>query len=169
MLSQSRVPVEHRFVGHAYDHTFITRSFDVIFMLGVTTYLSSEELEKNLVFIAKSLKPGGQVVITFSNAHALDTWLRALARGPMELLGRKDKVLASGLELRTYSITAVRGILAPHLAISRVDLLNHTVFPFNLVMPGFAVLVAEWLGRYENNRLLRWLSSDLLVRSAPRD
>ncbi len=56
MLAQSPVPAERKFVGHAYDHTFATRSFDVIFMLGVTTYLAPEELEKNLAFMAASLK-----------------------------------------------------------------------------------------------------------------
>ncbi len=168
MLSQSPVPADRKFTGHAYDHTFGTRAFDVIFMLGVTTYLSPEELEKNLGFIARSLKPGGKAVITFSNAHALDTWMRALARWPLSLLGRKDKVLASGLELRTYSVSEVREILTRHMRISRVDLLNHTVFPFNILMPGMAVDIAKRLDRSGSGMIMRWLSSDLLIHAERR-
>ena len=169
MLLQSPVPADRKFTGHAYDHTFGTRAFNAIFMLGVTTYLSPEELEKNLAFIASSLKPGGKAVITFSNAHALDTWMRAVARWPLSLLGRKDKVLASGLELRTYSISEVRRIIAPHLSISRVDLLNHTVFPFNILMQGIAVAIAKRLDLYGSGMVMRGLSSDLLIHAERGD
>lgn len=169
MLAQSPVPAERKFTGHAYDHPFPTRHFDVIFLLGVTTYLTPEELARNLAFMARSLKPGGVAIITFSNRHGLDTWMRALARWPLRLLGRKDKVMASGLKVHTYSIGQARKALSAHLRPVRWDLLNHTVFPFGQLVPGPSVALAVRLGRIQGTPAwLRWLSSDLLVRCQAR-
>lgn len=169
MLAQSAVPSERKYHGHAYDHPFPVKRFDAVFMLGVTTYLAPEELEKNLAFIARSLKPGGHAIITFSNAHALDTWLRDLARGPMRLLGAKGRVLSSGLGSWTYGYRAVRRLMGRHFTLERVDLLNHTVFPFNLLLRGPSLALARRLSRIPGNAAwLRWLSSDLLVRATAR-
>ena len=82
MLSQSLVPEADRYVGFAYDHGFAQRTFDAIFMLGVTTYMDAAELERNLAFIAKSLSPGGQAIITFTHSGGLDTWMRWLLKLP---------------------------------------------------------------------------------------
>ena len=160
MLAQSTVPAGRKYHGHAYDHPFQVRSFDAVFMLGVTTYLTPEELEKNLAFIARSLKPEGRVIITFSNAHALDTWLRDLARGPLRLFGGQGRVLSSGLGSWTYGHRAVRRIMERHFALERTDLLNHTVFPFNLLLRGASLALARRLSRLRGNPAwLRWLSS----------
>jgi SAM-dependent methyltransferase len=168
MLSQSAVPAERKYTGHAYDHPFAVRAFDAIFMLGVTTYLTPEELEKNLAFIARSLKPDGTAIITFTNSHALDTWTRALARGPMALFGKKGNVLSSGLELWMYGNSQVRSIIGKHFELERVDVLNHTVFPFNLLLPGLSLGIARRLAKARGcPAWLRWLSSDLLVRARP--
>lgn len=170
MLEQSRVPADNKFAGHAYDHPFATHSFDAIFMLGVTTYLSPSELEKNLGFMVRSLKPKGVVVITFSNKHGLDTWMRALLRWPMRLLGRKDRVLGSGLKLHTYSHGEVRSLMERHFTIVRSEGLNHTVFPFNLLVPFLAIPLARLLSRVDGAPTwLRWLSSDLLIRACKKE
>lgn len=139
MLEQSSVPGERTFLGNAYDHDLPVRRFDVIFMLGVTTYLSGLELARNLAFMEESLKPGGRVVIAFSNKHGLDTWMRAIFRMPARLLGRKDRVLASGLRLRTYTRREVIALLGPHLVVDEVDMHNHTIFPFGSLLPDLAI------------------------------
>ncbi|HEX2617710.1 MAG TPA: class I SAM-dependent methyltransferase, partial [Flavobacteriales bacterium] len=166
MLAQSHVPPAQRFVGHAYDHTFPVKRFDAVFMLGVTTYLSPEELDRNMAFIAHSLTPGGKAIITFTNRHGLDTQVRELLRTPMRWLGRRDKVLSSGLRTRNYSLKEVRAALAPHLRIDEVDVHNHTVFPFGLLVPGLVIPVAKRMARWKHSAFLRWLSSDLLIRAS---
>ena len=169
MLAQSPVPAERKYVGHAYDHPFPVKRFDAVFMLGVTTYLTPEELEKNLAFIASSLKPGGKAVITFTNAHALDSWTRNMARLPMRLFARKGNVLSSGLKLWMYGNSEVRAILGRHFTLDRMDVLNHTVFPFNLLLPGLSLGLARRLSRVAGTPAwLRWVSSDLLVRLSPK-
>jgi SAM-dependent methyltransferase len=165
MLSQSPVPPEQRFVGHAYAHTFAVRHFDAAFMLGVTTYLDEAELDRNLAFIASSLAPDGQAVITFSHSRGLDTWMRWLLRLPLRLFGSKDKVLSSGVRTRTYSVDQVKRALAPHLALNRLEFHNHTVFPFGLLLPGLSIRLAHRIDRLANTHWMhRWLSSDIIVR-----
>lgn len=169
MLAQSAVPPAQCYIGHAYDHAFPVRAFDAIFMLGVTTYLSPEELDRNLAFMARSLKPGGVAVITFTNKHGLDTLMRGLLRAPMRLFGRKDKVLTSGLRTHTYSFAQVRRALEPHFRIAHTDVHNHTIFPFGLVLPGISLSLAERLARKRTvPAWLRFLSSDLLLRAVPK-
>lgn len=166
MLAQSRVPEERKFWGHAYDHNFEARSFDAIFMLGVTTYLTPEELERNLDFISKSLGPGGVAILTFTNKHGLDSLIRAVFRLPLRLFGSKDKVLASGLRTRAYSIRQVRRLLAPFLKIQQEEVHNHTVFPLNILLPGASLRLAKRLARVEGAPAwLRFLSSDLMIRA----
>ena len=163
MLAQSRVAVERRFVGHAYEHPFPTRQFDAIFMLGVTTYLSPVELDRNLAFIAASLRPSGRAIITFTNAHALDHWSRSAVRSVAGVLGAKDKVLGSGLRLHAYGAGEAAAIVGRVLEVERLELLNHSVFPLNRLLPGPSVSLARRLGRVDGTPAwLRWLSSDLL-------
>lgn len=167
MLAQSRIPPERRFVGHAYDHDLAVRRFDAIFMLGVTTYMDDAELERNLAFVAASLKPGGVAVITFTNKHGLDTIMRVVLRPLMRLLGRQDKVLSSGLRTHLHSYRGAMAKVSRHLCIQRWDLLNHTVFPFGLLLPGPSLWLAHRLGRRQGTAAwLRFLSSDLMVRAS---
>ncbi len=169
MLAQSAVPEGRKYVGHAYAHTFPVRSFDVVFMLGVTTYLSPEELEKNLAFIARSLKPGGKVIITFTNSHSLDTWNRVLARIPLRVLGKKGTVLSSGLKVWLHSSREIKALMGRHFAYERLDALNHTVFPFNVLLPGLSLRLARRLAQVQGSPAwLRWLSSDLLARASTK-
>lgn len=164
MLAQSPVPAEDRFVGHAYEIAFPVQAFDAVFMLGVTTYLSPEELARNLAFIGNALKPGGHAVITFTHARGLDTWSRRLAKLPLRLMGRRDKVLSSGLRTYTYSVADATRIVGAHLRIDRCSFHNHTIFPFNLLVPHASIRLAERIDRLPANHWLhRWLSSDLVL------
>lgn len=169
MLAQSPVPPDQRFVGHAYAHTFAVRLFDAAFMLGVTTYMDEAELDRNLAFIAGSLAPDGQAVITFSHSRGLDTWMRWSLRLPLRLFGSKDKVLSSGVRTRTYSVREAKEALAPHLSIDRLEFHNHTVFPFGLLLPGLSIRLAKRIDRLTATSWLhRWLSSDIIVRCSAK-
>lgn len=165
MLAQSRVPGQYQFRGHAYNHQFPVRTFDAIFMLGVTTYMTPAELGKNIDLVARSLNAGGTAIITFTNKHGLDTIARAMLRAPLRLLSQNDKVLSSGLRTHSYSIREVRKLLSPLLCIAQEDVHNHTIFPFNLVLPGPSIHFACRLSRVKHTKAwLRFLSSDLMIR-----
>ncbi|MBK7296751.1 MAG: hypothetical protein IPI91_08960 [Flavobacteriales bacterium] len=99
-------------------------------MLGVTTYMDDEELEKNLAFIAKSLKPNGQVIVSFTNSHALDLWMRNLAKPFLALTGKKNKVMTSGVPIYPRSAAIAKGAVGRYFNSPELHLLNQTVFPF---------------------------------------
>ena len=168
MLSQSHVPSAHRFVGHAYDNPFAQRTFDLITMLGVSTYMDDAELHRNLAYMATALKRNGTAIITFTNAHALDHWMRTALKPILQLLGRKDKVLSSGLKIYPRSAAQAKQIVQGHLDVRKLVLLNHTVFPLGLVVPAPSLAVAKGIeGTSGTSSWKRLLSSDLLLRCAP--
>ena len=77
----------------------------------------------------------------------------------------RGNVLSSGLKLWMYAWGDVRRMLEGRFRIERLDVLNHTVFPFNMVLPGASLWLAHKLARTTGAPAwLRWLSSDLLVR-----
>lgn len=170
MLARSKVPASQRFLGHAYDHDPGKRRFDAIFMLGVSTYMDRQELERNLVFAARHLAPGGTFTATFTNKHSLDSWIRAVARWPLRLFGHGRHVLTSGLPIHSYGFREMRSIMEEHFKIKHLDLLNHTVFPMNRLLPAMSVRLARDLsGRAGTAAWLRFLSSDVMVHAESRN
>lgn len=166
MLEHSLVPPSQRLLGRIYEHDLGGTRFDAIFMLGVSTYLDKEELVKNLAFAAAHLAPQGRFIITFTNAMALDTWLRALAKGVMGQKSSKGNVLSSGMKIHRYNHQEIAALLEPHFKIIAWDALNHTVFPFNKLLPAPSVALAKRLSRGTGAPAwLRFLSSDLMVRA----
>jgi len=169
MLAKSKVPASQRLLGHAYDHAMGDRRFHAIFMLGVSTYMDRQELEKNLAFAARHLAPGGTFTATFTNKHALDSWTRALARWPLRLFSRGDHVLTSDLRIHRYSFRETRSIVERHFTIKGWDLLNHTIFPANHLLPDASIRLARGLSdRKGTAAWLRFLSSDLMVHAESR-
>ena len=132
--------------------------------LGVTTYMDDAELDRNLAFIANSLKEGGKAVITFTNSHALDHWLRTLAKPLLSVFGRKDKVLTN-LQIHPRSARQARSRIEKHLRVQDLVLLNQTVFPFSRMLPRPALALARRIATVAGTPAWkRWLSSDLLFR-----
>lgn len=169
MLANSQVPPERRLHGHAYDLDLGELHFAAIFMLGVTTYMSREELGKNLAFAASHLAPDGTLVVTFTNKYALDTWTRALAKWPMSLFGKGDNVLSSGLRIHRYGYREVRSIMEGKFRISRWNTLNHTIFPLNKLVSRPSLRLAQYLScRTGAPAWIRPFSSDLMVHATNR-
>jgi hypothetical protein len=54
MPSQSSIAAMRKFVGRAIDIELPKERFDYIFLLGVTTYQSPNELDQMLAFCAKA-------------------------------------------------------------------------------------------------------------------
>lgn len=169
MLAHSKVPPSQRLLGHAYDQDFGDRRFDAIFMLGVSTYMDRQELGKNMILAARHLAPGGTFTVTFTNKHSLDSWARAIVRWPLRLFSQGDHVLTSGLRIHSYGYQETRALVEGYFNIKSWDLLNHTVFPMNRLLPGLSVRLARSLSRRKGTAAwLRFLSSDLMVHAESR-
>jgi SAM-dependent methyltransferase len=156
MLEQSAIPEERRWVGAPQECNFPVSTFDAIFALGVTTYLTGPELVEMMGFIAEKLRPGGRSVLSFTNGASFDFLLRKY------IPKRWKKPFA----IRAYTPEQVGGLLPDTLRIKEVKWLNATIFPFNRLFPRLSV----WLSR----RLLRapilkrWMCGDFLVVLAPQ-
>jgi SAM-dependent methyltransferase len=165
MLERSQIPVAQRFVGSVTDVDFPNKKFNLVFMLGVSTYLTRNEFEEQLAYFQKQVDEDGLLVISFTNKHSLDGFLRWMWKPVARIFSRKKRVLTSSLKIEKYSAEEVGKLLEDYgFKVEKLDYLNHTVFPFNLLLPRFAVWLSQRLGKIKNPRLLSWMSSDFLVR-----
>jgi len=165
MLERSQIPVEQRFVGSATDADFPEQKFNLVFMLGVSTYLSQAEFREHLEKFSVQVEKDGLLIVSFTNKNSLDGLLRWMWKPVARIFSRKKHVLTSSLKIEKYSFREVEELLKAHgFQVERLDYLNHTVFPFNLIFPRFAVWLSKRLSKIKNPRLLSWMSSDFLVR-----
>jgi len=157
MLAQSSIPEERRWTGTPRECVFPVDRFDAVFLLGVTPYLTEEELADMLAYIAEHLAENGIAVLGFANRLSLDFRIRRVLRllfGP--LLG--GTVL--GLPVRGYSLKEVKEMMPPALAVAGHQWLNATVFPFNRLFPRLSVRFSKWvLGKGAKE----WFCGDFLV------
>lgn len=164
MLEQSNIPPENRFVGKCYELDFPVQKFDYIFMLGVTTYLSADEMEKTAEFIYRNLADDGTAIITFTNRQGFDTITRTLSKNIIRLFKLKNKVISQSFRIYTYSLNQVKSLYQGKLRTSEVRFINQTIFPFCYVLPNLSVTLAQRLGdKLKNRRVAARLSSDFIV------
>lgn len=164
MLEQSNIPPENRFVGKCYEIDFPEKKFDYIFMLGVTTYLNSEEMEKTAEFIYRNLADDGLAIITFTNRQGFDTITRTLSKNIIKLFKLKNKVISQSFRIYTYALNQVKSLYQGKLRTSEVRFINQTIFPFCYVLPKLSVTLAQRLaGKLKNKQIAARLSSDFIV------
>ncbi|HEX8368211.1 MAG TPA: class I SAM-dependent methyltransferase [Pyrinomonadaceae bacterium] len=165
MLEQSNIPADHRFVGKCYELDFPPQKFDYIFMLGVTTYLSADEMEKTAEFIYRKLADDGLAIITFTNRQGFDTITRTLSKNVIKLFKLKNKVISQSFRIYTYSINQVKNLYQGKLRMNEVRFINQTIFPFCYVFPKLSVNLALRLaGKIKNKQAAAArLSSDFIV------
>ena len=159
MKKHSRVPPERYFVGQATALHFPADDFDLVFVLGVTTYLSRSENDRLLQWIVAHLRPGGQAVLSFTHRRSLDYQLRRLFRAFG--WGRKDGrslLLGQRFPISAFSLPEARTLMNDQFQVEQVAWLNQTIFPFNRLFPRWSI----WLAR-RWRRPAPWASSDFLL------
>lgn len=161
MLEKSNIPPENRKVGEFLDLEIEGR-YDLIFMLGVSTYLEPVSMKEHVAKISKSLAPDGMFIVTFTNRKSLDIQIRNLLSPIIRLFAGKNRIIAQSFETWFYSRRKAQEILATEFEIINVKGLNHTFFPFSRVLPGISILLAKKLSLLRENGLKFWLSSDLI-------
>ena len=148
MLAQSLIPEDRRCVGAPEDCDFSVEKFDLVFVLGVTTYLSPEEFIAILEFIAKRLRLGGTAVLSFSHSASLDFRIRRLFAWLVPKAWLKNTVLGQTFPFLGYRAGEVERALPEGLRLSEIRWLNATVFPFSRAAPRLSVFLSKaWLKR----------------------
>lgn len=164
MMSQSNIPRQQQLVGRCYELDYPCDEYDLIYLLGVTTYFDPKECKRVFDFIQSKLSTGGMAILTFTNTAGLDIKLRKLSSYPAKLLKGSEKVMAQDFKTYTYTLKEVQQMLPEGLEKRRLIYLNHTIFPFGKILPGPSVAVAKRIAkRLSNGPLLSSLSSDFLI------
>jgi hypothetical protein len=163
MLASSSIPFDRRFVGTLSDVSLPVKTFDYVFLLGVTTYIGDEELKKTLASIHGMLSLSGRAIITFTNRSSVD-WLfrRAIKKLP-GIRRRKGFVLSQDFPTYARSMAEIVRMVEDLFTIQRSVGLNHTVFPFNQLLQGLSVGFARRIHRVGVSSSSLLLSSDILI------
>ena len=130
MLDESNIPDGRKFVGKCHEIEFPEIPFDIVFMLGVTTYLDQEELDETFSFIHSALSNGGIARITFTNEESIDWMLRRITKAVARRVIPGKYVLSQDFPIFPKSASGVAEMIKGRFEIDELRLLNHTVFPF---------------------------------------
>lgn len=161
MLKQSNLKEENRFCGNCYDANFPVKKFDYIFMLGVSTYIELEELNKIFESVHNSLADDGVFIITFTNRKSISNIMRGKLSFLTKLVSKKDKISAQPFKEYGYSVDESKKITQELFSTQKVSFLNHTFFPFSRIFPLLSIKFAKYLKKRNINR--EYLSSDFIL------
>ena len=161
MLKQSNIPIPNQIPGDFLQIDF-QKQFDLIFMLGVSTYISPDNMKTYIKKMKSLLKPEGTFIITFTNKHSIDIFIRNLFSPIHKLIAGKSRVMSQSFKTYYYSKKEIQKLLEDFME-EKIETLNHTIFPISRLFPRFSIFVARNLFSKTTGRLRRLLSSDLLV------
>lgn len=162
MLEQSSIPRPQRFQGEAPDLFQDEAPFDGIFILGVSTYLSQNDIVKLLDFCCSKLNANGFIAISFTHRKSFDFWFRKWMKKLIPNRFKKGRVIGSTLSISAFTLKDVKALSAD-LNIEEVHWLNQTVPFLNRLLPKPAVYLAKIRKRILPSIFLPYFSSDFLV------
>lgn len=166
MLANSLIPEHKRFVGNVTKLELPHAMYHKVFMLGVSTYLSVDEMSDHIKFYDAILAENGEVIISFTNKYCLDGVFRNALRPVIRVFKRNDNVLAGGFAIKRYSLKEAKALFETNgFKVVKVDYLNHTIFPFNLIFKKPSVWLAKKLDRIKKGSFISFFSSDFLIRA----
>lgn len=163
MLGASAIPPDRRFVGTLADVSLPIDSFDLVFLLGVTTYINDDDLKKLLVDIDRLLDHNGRAIITFTNRSSADWMLRRAFKKIPGIRRKKEFVLSQEFPTYARSIVEIIDMIDDLFTIERSVGLNHTIFPLSHILKGPSVAIARRIHRMSVRSSSLPLSSDILI------
>lgn len=169
MLAQSNIPKKRRFIGELNTVNLPAARFDYIFMLGVTSYMSREELIKTISYIQTHIAPSGYAVISFSNRCSLDfqcrKWMQIFLQLFTVIPIIRKRIIGQSFSIHGYCKKEVKEILFPAFRIHDMYSLNQTFTPWNQLLPSLSIRLAKLLRHnLRRKKLLSFFSADFLVR-----
>ncbi|RMG80569.1 MAG: class I SAM-dependent methyltransferase [Bacteroidetes bacterium] len=169
MMAQSAIPEANRHIGQVFECGFPPATFDFVFLLGVTSYMSESDLRKSLACVEKILAPGGVAVISFANKKSLDALVRRILRPIARRTGPKTGVLAQSFDTFYGDFDQVCRLFSDQTEVRQVKWFNHNLPVLNTMTPRLSVWLSKKIRRYvPDSALKRWLSADFLIFVARR-
>lgn len=173
MLSKSPIPEKSRHLGTVHQPTLdrYKGTVDYFFLLGVTTYMTPDELTDVLGRIERLSNVDGLLICTFTNRNSVElivqTAMSSLLKMFRKISGnRLNLVAAQTFPRLIVGEAAMKAFLAPYGTIERIDYLNQTLTPVNRLFTMASIRLESFLSRILRKRpsALAFLSSDILFR-----
>jgi SAM-dependent methyltransferase len=163
MLGQSNIPTDRRFAGRLEDIELPVAEFDLIFLLGVTSYLSDAEMDSIFDRVHQLLAASGKLIVTFTNASSLDWKTRSLFKSVARRLVPSRNVLAQSFPIVPRRKDDIVERLTGRFRVEATRYLNHTVFPINQLLKQPSARLARSIHPRLSGRKAELLSSDFML------
>ena len=155
MLAQSRIPRQQRAVGGITEIIPPHAAFDLIFMLGVSTYLPPEAWQAVLARVTTLLAPEGRFIVSFTNPRCLDWHVRTMIRR----VWRGKGVLGQSFQTFAY----LPDVATPPLRLHHAEWYNASVTPINTLLPNLSLRVARWADKHLPEGLRSLCCADIVA------
>lgn len=162
MLEQSRIPEGRRFQGRAEDIPNHWPSFDRVFVLGVSTYLSDAELRLMMEALRGHLAPGARLLITFTHAGWWGLPFRRMLGRLVPSAWFPNRLLGKSTPFYPRRLESLSALLGASWKVCGHQWLN-TSIPLKRVFPGLAFPRSACLRRLLPEFWVSRLSSDFIV------
>lgn len=162
MLHQSKIPTDAQIHGEAISIEFGARKFDFIYMLGVTTYLSQEDLIEHVKLCKQILTEKGRLVVSFTHRYSIDSLTRAILGPLFKYLVPGKGVLQQTFPTSKFSKSEAISSFSSFMP-DKIHWQNQTLTPINHLLPNASVSLAKILLKYLPSFILPLLSADFLV------
>ncbi|PHI20690.1 hypothetical protein CEQ90_06465 [Lewinellaceae bacterium SD302] len=146
MLAKSNIPTSQQkeiSVANYHAKTEASIRFDLIFALGLTTYLSTKELDAFHAILSARIAPGGQAVISYTHKMSYDFQFRDWLNRRLGSWFPADSSLGRDFSVLATTPEQIADILPEQLSIQKVEWLS-PVFPgFSLLPTGFKTFLTK--------------------------
>ncbi|WP_462252246.1 methyltransferase [Ekhidna sp.] len=163
MLQSSNIPEKDRFVGDFTSMKF-DEKFDMVFMLGVSTYLTEMQMKSHIEKVSDLLSDNGIFIVTFTNDHSIDILIRKILTPIFKLFSGKERIISQDFSTRYYSRKEIEKLFKDRLSINSIEGLNHTVFPISRLFKSFSISIAKKISSLRERKFKFLFSSDLLIK-----
>jgi ubiquinone/menaquinone biosynthesis C-methylase UbiE len=164
MREKSNIPTEQYHIGQAFEINWHDRSFDYIFMLGVTTYMTKTDWDKTLDFIHQRLSPNGKAIISFTNEQSLDIKIRRFFNR-FKLILNKKNVISQSFDIQTFDYQDISKTISNKFELINTHWLNQTLSGLNRIAPKISIRIGQFLLQKFGNKtpIIETYSSDFLL------
>ena len=159
----------YRVIKDNLDDLVKDEKYDYIFMLGVTTYLSTDQFDKYINQIKLCSKKGTKVIISFSLKNYIHILWRSLITKLTHtvlkpFLKKKKLLVNSGIKMSFYNPKDCFSI-SKNLEVYDSNYQNIFLPPFDRIFPyKILFLIDKFVNKLLGQKLMKFLSSDLSVK-----
>jgi SAM-dependent methyltransferase len=147
MLLASTIPEHSRRLGSVEQLRIEDGDFDRIYLLGLTTYLPDEILWPMLEKLRGRLKPGGVLIVHFTNSDSVEVRIRQRIRPYIRRIIRGNWVVSGGFKIYPRSLRELSDFLVD-VKIKEVRSLPATIPFLQHLSPRLAVNISKRISTY---------------------